>query len=330
MKYLKEEDKKKRKKRLVTVLIVAPVLLVAAAAAVLLPPWLAERDQQMQTPGQTEASVQTDAAEPTEGTESIGQTEPDGTTEPTEYMAPLQELEVVTDYGTFLLSGHWDGEVRAETAQKDGYTISVFGRVGAQREQRAFDVYFGGTAGDHVGYVMAPDGGAVEVTVLIYDLESDESWTETEKLEFLGMQGEVNSIIGQLRLLSDEEVRQNVNTETVSVETRYLPLSYPAAWKDQVRTVVIGGDTVVVSFYGTLTDVGEHHLFDIVLAGEGEEILGFYTADDGTEISVEVANVAEGSADGWPEQAMLEMSAMMEMINNILQNLEETGRFVYF
>lgn len=310
----------KKRSLLLGAIVVCSVLLVALIVIAVV---MHFESQEGTKPGQDSLS-QT-------GTVETAPTETTGTanTVPQETEAPEKTLEVVTDYGTFLLSGHWTGEMRTQIINDGVYTIRAYGQIGSQQEQHLFDVCFGGSNGDSVGYIVDGNGQLLEVNIVLSDFAPDESWAETETLEFYGMQDEVNSIIGQLELVTEDLENYENTAASRQVETPYLTLSYPERWGEQIRTEVSGEDTVTVSFYGTPSGVEECHLFDIILAGSGENAVGIYTTADGTEITVEAANFSEGPDESWDEQAALEMYAMLDIINDILLALEQSGSFAY-
>lgn len=295
---MKYRKKKEKNSKLPMVLLCAAVLLAAGAAV-----WYFLLG----------GSGYTEPTEPT-GAETTGTLPGD---------AAAQEMEVVTGYGTFVLSGSWHGRMRAEVTGGEVCTISVYGQVGSQQEQHVFDVYFGGTTGELVGYVTGENGKSVAVHIAMSDFEPGEGWSETEKQEFYGMQSEVNSIIGALELTADG----GTGTEDLLVQTPYMPLAYPGTWGDRVRAEVSGDAVVTVRFYGTPTGMEEQHLFDLVLNGGGENTVGICTTDAGEEITVEITAVSDGPGEGWDDQAAREMNAMIEGINHILSALESGGNF---
>lgn len=245
---------------------------------------------------------------------------------PTESTLPPKSLEVETAYGTFRLSGSWLGQMRTQIIDDGVYTIRAFGTIGSHEEQHLFDVNFGGD-GERVGYIADPEGQYKKVNVVLSEFEPGEDWAEEEILEFYGMQAELNSIIGQLTLL---EEKPRTDTATVAVQTSYLTLHYPDRWGKQFRTQVSGEETVTVSFFGTPEGGEECHLFDMVLAGTGEDTVGFYTCPDGTQITVEAGNFFEDPPQDWSGEATAQLYEMLDIINDILADLERDSNFSRF
>ena len=327
MKYMKKKEKSKS--RLLSVIICVAALLLIGEICLLLfmernPNDAAGKDGSLPAGESAEPSDQTTVPTTLEAQHSGKETLP--------AEAEYKELEVVSDFGTFLLSGYWHGQMRAQITENEVYTISVFGQAGAQQEQHLFDVHFGGKGGEILGYVAGEDGRHLAVSVEISDFTPDSSWKEFEKQEFYGMQNEVNSILGQLVWLSEDEMATTDvggNSEDLLIETAYMTLRYPEEWKDQTRIEISGDDVVTVSFYGTPSGMDECHLFDVILAGTGENIVGVFTTEDGSEIYVEIANVADGPDDTWEEAAAIDMTAMIDSVNYILIALEQSGNFSF-
>lgn len=309
MKYLKKKSKKKKNGLVIALAVCMGLLVIAAAVAVA----LHFAGTGSKDPGQ-EPVTQTDPVKATGSAYEIPQA------------ADLQELEVVSDYGTFQLSGYWHGEMRADITDEDGYTISVYGQIGSQQEQHIFDVCFGGTEGDHIGYVYDKNGEPVAVSIVLSAFEPDDSWTEQEKQEFYGMQSELNSIIGHLELVSEEEIGSVSDEEAMQIETPYVTLVYSGAYSDRIRTEISGEDVVTVRFFGTPSGVAEVYLFDIIFGGNAENAVGFYTADDGSAIAVEV-QMGAASTDGWSDEPVAEYYVMMDSINDLLFQMENEGSF---
>jgi hypothetical protein len=216
--------------------------------------------------------------------------------------------------------------MRTQIIDDGVYTIRAFGRIGSHEEQHLFDVNFGGD-GERVGYIADPEGQYKKVNVVLSEFEPGEDWAEEEILEFYGMQAELNSIIGQLTLL---EEKPRTDTATVAVQTSYLTLHYPDRWGKQFRTQVSGEETVTVSFFGTPEGGEECHLFDMVLAGTGEDTVGFYTCPDGTQITVEAGNFFEDPPQDWSGEATAQLYEMLDIINDILADLERDSNFSRF
>ena len=325
MKYLKKEEKKKGK--VLTAVLCAAGLLAAAFGGFMIAAALKDRGQAPKEPrpsetvqqGQTVAPTTEPAAAPTESAPE--QTIPG--------VAEYQELVVESDYGTFLLSGEWHGGMRAQITEGTVYTISLYGQIGNQQEQHLFDVCFGDETGDILGYLRTDDGAYVAVKIRMSDFTPGEGWLITEEQEFYGMQNEVNSIMDQMVLYDAEEIPDSeVGPDAYTrIETPYLAIDFPGTWQDRIRTQVSGSVTVTVSFYGTCTGMEECHLYDLILGGTGENAVGSYILEDGTEIWVEIANMSDGPDGSWSDEAAQELSAMLDSINDVLYALDGTGNF---
>lgn len=325
MNHSKKNYKKKQNFWVVAVIGCSAVLVALIAITVALHFGSQENTKPDQDPQSQTGTIENTTVTETDPTETTEAEE----TVPEETEAPAKTLEVVTDYGTFLLSGHWNGEMRTEITDAEVYTVSAYGQIGSHQEQHIFDVRFGGSDGDNVGYIADKNGKTVAVNVILSDFEPDDSWTETEKLEFYGMQNEVNSIVGRLELVSGEDTEDNSDAENLRIETPYATLLYPSIWGDRIRTEVSGDTAITVSFYGAPAGVSEVHLFDIILGGDGENSVGILKTADGAELAVAVWDSAAAPGDDWSDEAVSEFYAMIDGINHVLSGLEAAGNFTF-
>lgn len=251
--------------------------------------------------------------------------------QPIETELPAKETVIHTDYGKFVLSGHWQGELIVEYLRGQSNTIRALCQTERHGKIHLFDVIFGVADGDLVGYVFyAPRNEYISVCLKLSAVEPDDSWTEEEKQEFYGMQSEVNSILSQLDLVSETPAEPTQEDDVVEVKTSYFSLYYPAKFAGCIRAEVQEGEIVVVSFFGTAVGMEEQHLYDIEINSATEIPVGYYTLSDGKNIALDICNFAEYSMEGWADEPQKQMNEMIESVNDVLFALEQSGNFTYY
>lgn len=109
--------------------------------------------------------------------------------------------EIETPYCTLMYPDKWENKVRTEVGVEDICEVKFYCAIEGKPEIELFDVIFGGEEGYKIGELYN-DNGTISVYVITYDLELDDSWSENEQLEILGMQEDINTIISNLNELN--------------------------------------------------------------------------------------------------------------------------------
>lgn len=105
---------------------------------------------------------------------------------------------IQTPYMQIVLSDQWQSMLRCEVLQEtENYSLYFYGRVEGKKEMRLFDLIFGQSDAYLLGTLLVR-GREVGVYVESYDLNIDETWTEQERYDILGMQNQINTILQQL------------------------------------------------------------------------------------------------------------------------------------
>ena len=103
-----------------------------------------------------------------------------------------------TPYMQIVLSDQWQHMLRCEALQEtENYTLYFYGRVEGKQEMRLFDLIFGQSDAYQLGTLLVR-GKEVGVYVESYNLDMDETWTEQQRYDILGMQNQINTILQQL------------------------------------------------------------------------------------------------------------------------------------
>lgn len=109
----------------------------------------------------------------------------------------------------------------------------------------------------------------------------------------------------------------------VCVETPYGQLRYPGIWKDYIRTEVKTGDSCVVSFFGTVPEKEEQQLFDVVIGGSGEVLMGTLNADTGS-YDVSITMYPLNTDSGWSVEDSNLLFGMQDSVNDVIGELALT------
>lgn len=114
-------------------------------------------------------------------------------------------------------------------------------------------------------------------------------------------------------------------SQTYDIATKYCTLQYPEKWKDKVETNVDEGETYTVAFSATV-DGKVYSLFDICFGGEQGYTVGELNVN-GQVTPVSVVTQELTFPDGMEQETQLELLAMQEDVNTIIQSLEQYNGF---
>ena len=91
----------------------------------------------------------------------------------------------------------WEENVRINQLKGDGHIVQFKASIGSHEEIPLFDICFGGENGYTLGY-LEKDGERIPVSVVSYENDFTEDWTEEEQNEIRGMSYDINYIIDML------------------------------------------------------------------------------------------------------------------------------------
>lgn len=115
-----------------------------------------------------------------------------------ESMADLVLVE--TPYGQLCYPGELKESIRYSAESKDQYTVTFFGRVEGQKEQRLYAVSFGTDVEDAYGTITNEKGKTISVGISYDSFTPDESWTEEQANAIYAMQETANQVLSLLQL----------------------------------------------------------------------------------------------------------------------------------
>lgn len=107
-------------------------------------------------------------------------------------------IEIVTKYGTLLYPKEWESNLRIEIIDKEEYKVEFYGAVKGKEELHIFDLNFNGPDGYNLGTLKTDSGEDVQLNIVSYDFDFDDTWTEDEKNVIYAMSEDINYIIGML------------------------------------------------------------------------------------------------------------------------------------
>lgn len=246
----------------------------------------------------------------------------------------LEPVSVETPYGVFSYSGNWKNHIRTAVTQDNSYVISFYGSVPEKQEQHLFDIAIGGTGDSYVGMFTKADGSLAEVYIRVSALPEEALWNAEETELFYGMQDVLNEVLDQLSLTQREKEVEvptvdNGGAGDITVSVDYATLSYPGKWRNNLRTEVVYQEGCMIRFFGTAPGYDEMHLFDIVINGPGDIVVGMLTSNQGNAVQL-CMNISEIlPAEGMTDDALTMLLAMQDDVNYILENLESQGKLSY-
>ena len=109
-------------------------------------------------------------------------------------------IEVETNYCKLYYPSEYKNELVVKYSENYGYIVEFYGSLEGKDEVHLFDICFNSDDGDLLGYFENTGDQVVNVSVSIFDLEFDDSWTEEEKNIIYGMQEERNFVVDSLSL----------------------------------------------------------------------------------------------------------------------------------
>lgn len=245
-------------------------------------------------------------------------------TEQAENAAEVPAIAVETPYAVLQYPGIWKEYIRTEMKTDEGCVISFFGTVPGKAEQHLYDVCIG-RSGEILMGVLPQNADSVEVYITLYPLEEDSSWSDADGNMLHGMQDSVNDVIAQLGLVKqeaeDEIVEETAAVEIMAVQTPYGELQYSGIQNCQIRSEVTEENGCVIRFFGSVPEKAEQHLFDIVIGGSGDTLMGMLTNADGTQVAVyvTVSDLPEGAV--WTGEETEQFYRMQDIMNVLLDQL---------
>lgn len=237
---------------------------------------------------------------------------------------PLMTIE--TKYGTLRYPRKWEAYLEVETLD-EGDTLCFYAQI-RDTSVHLFDFYFNGETGGYLGTLRGADVGTVNVSMLVYEPESREDWTEEEEQILGGMLEDVNYVIQSfsedLVQLPQEQEKFSASLEgDVLIETAYGVLKYPGKWRNQVHIQITEGEPYQVTFSGSVEDQLQYPLFTICFDTEQTQPLLWITTESGVQVGVTLQSYEIPWSAGWTEDMVNNLYAMQEEANYVLQNLEQ-------
>lgn len=126
---------------------------------------------------------------------------------PTKFEAE-DPTRIRTPYMEIRLPEQWRQMLRCEILQENNrYTLTFYGHVDGKEEIRLFDLIFGQSDAYRLGTLMQ-QGEEVGVYVESYDMDIDETWSEQQRYDILGMENQINTILQQLMTMDNFIISQ--------------------------------------------------------------------------------------------------------------------------
>ena len=211
------------------------------------------------------------------------------------------------------------------------YLVEFYATLDERPEQRLFDIALGEGADGNLGAIQT-DAGIVPVSMTIYTFEPDDSWNSGEIDTILAMQDVANDLMQQLMeyqamdgydgpTVSDEQP-ESTWVNYMDIQTPYVVMQYPAAWKDFLVVESEEKEEYWVNFYGKLEDRDPILLFSVILGGDYGEQVG--VIPNGEEGFVTVNLMMEKlNLDEMNEADVQILYSMQEDANWLIENMRD-------
>ena len=238
-------------------------------------------------------------------------------------MVEVEDVTVVTSYGVLVYPGQFDGKLRIDQDENNGYRLSAFAVMEGKSEIHLFDLLVG-IAGD----VYAGTLSGQDVYINVPDLVLDDTWTETEFAEIYGMQALLNDFTGQLSVEKPEEEEMPAETESVGdivIQTTYGNMKYPGEYRQNLVVDRNFNNGYEVKFYAKMESGEKIPLFDVIIGGEGDSHIGRITAENGNSGELYITSYEFEPDNSWSEEEIQMIFAMQESVNYILEDMVARG-----
>ena len=239
----------------------------------------------------------------------------------------VKDVTVVTSYGTLVYPGQFDGKLRIDQDENNGYRLSAYAAMEGKSEIHLFDLLVGIPGDVYAGTLSGQD-----VYINVPDLVLDETWTETESAEIYGMQALLNDFTGQLSVEKPDEEEIPAETESagdIVIQTTYGNMEYPGEYRQNLVVDRNFNNGYEVKFYAKMESGEKIHLFDVIIGGEGESHIGRITAKNGNSGELYITSYEFEPDNSWSEEEIQMILGMQEAVNYTLEKLENSGALVY-
>ena len=232
-------------------------------------------------------------------------------------------------YGKLYFPGQWKDYVRFEYHEGAEITAVLYGTIGDHPDIALFQMVFGSPSSNCEGIFTTTEGKKFGVSLILNELELDDTWNQEQQQILLSMQESVNHMLEKMSLTVEEldAVEETVPpdedevTQDILVETPYVQLKYPGKWKKQIRVEQIDGEVYTVVFYGTASSSYEMYLFSIRFNDPGSEPIGVLKTSEGIDIPMSVV-VEDLLFDPETDQETMDVYyAMLDDVNYLISQL---------
>ncbi len=229
-------------------------------------------------------------------------------------------IKIHTPYITMEYPMAWKEYVRFDVTED---CVSFVGVFSGKPEVKLFDVLFGDDAGTCLGY-LENDGNLVPVSILPYEMLTDESWGQGDLNVLSAMMEDMNLIIDQI----SRSVR-DVEGEYFYIPAPYdTELRYPVLWKDDLEVRTSDSEEHALHFMAVLNEDTEVPLFDLYFGPEMGACIGYLIRESGM-VPIYLLTHDIQVFDELSDQDISQLYGMQEGINVIIEGLAETGSFRY-
>ncbi len=238
--------------------------------------------------------------------------------------------EIQTPYLTLYYPESFEEYLLIANSCRDPYMLEFYAIIPNRMEQKIFEVCLGTDFNGNMG-VVTTDKGEISVSMTIYSVVTDDTWSESEIDTIFAMQEAVNELIWRLGISSNnagnsdlilkKSSEENNVINFLKIETPYCVLPYPAVWADrlyieQIETI----DTYRVEFYCKLEEHEPLLMFTVIFGGDEGEQLGVIIDAEENTIPVNIIMNAP-SKDGLVDEELDTLYSMQEALNQLIQQL---------
>ena len=252
-------------------------------------------------------------------------------------------IQIQTEYCDLYYPSRWGENVKIVQTED---TVQFWAVMEGYGLLPLFDIHFDSDEGSFYGMITAEDGTEVPVSLTVYAIEPDESWSQEQCELLYGMQEDLDSLLSKLPIVasgssnaqedqqasdmteSPETAPESSQTEEnqqaygeIEIVTPYGVLRYPDTWKGYLRLNEIEADVYTVEFYANVEGHPEQHLFDVQV---GSSIAGgvvWYTVNEET-VFLNITVLQKELDETWEEDDADIIYGMLDDINYLLDQIE--------
>lgn len=258
--------------------------------------------------------------------------------------AEVEPVAIETPYITLYYPGEWASVLLVEQSDGEVYTVKFSVDLESGTIVPLFEIRLGGPAEEGFAFFLSKDGEIMAVNAESYPFTPEEGMRDDEIIIVYSMQEAINYVLDGMELFYTVDAAESQtgesssaaggnsaaeavpgdtlpedNGESMTIDTPYGVLSYPARWQEYLRLETVE-EPYSVSFWCQVDGHDDLHLFTVHIGGEEGQLAGTITDADGGSEELRLS-VDELALETWEDGDARVARAMQEDLNYLLEAL---------